>query len=85
MYTKQRLTNYVIKFPCSRGDSGALYLQSAPAGVMSHLGPSIAGLPLISGDDVWVLRNRTSWTVSGQECSSTKWNLLCAVRSPGLS
>ena len=51
---------YVIKFPCSRGDSGALYLQSAPAGVMSHLGSSTAGLPLISGDDVWVLRNRNS-------------------------
>ena len=25
---------YVIKLPCSRGDSGALYLQSATAGVM---------------------------------------------------
>ncbi len=25
----------VIKLPCSRGDSGALYLQSARAGVMS--------------------------------------------------
>ena len=51
---------HVIKFPCSRGDSGALYLQSALAGVMSHLGSSIAGLPLISGDDGWVLRNRNS-------------------------
>lgn len=51
--------NFVIKFPCSRGDSGALYLQSAPAGVMSHLGQSVAELPCVSGDDVWVLRNRT--------------------------
>ena len=51
---------YVIKFPCSRGDSGALYLQSALAGVMSHLGQSVAELPCVSGDDVWVLRNRAS-------------------------
>ena len=60
MYTKQAITKLVIKFPCSRGDSGALYLQSAPAGVMSHLGSSTAGPPLISGDDVLVLRNRNS-------------------------
>ena len=25
---------YVLKFPCNRGGSGALYLQSAIAGVM---------------------------------------------------
>ena len=30
-------TDIVIKFPCSRGDSGALYLQSAIAGVMADL------------------------------------------------
>ena len=29
---------YDIKFPRSRGDSGALYLQSATAGVMVNLG-----------------------------------------------
>ena len=51
---------FVIKFPRSRGDSGALYLQSAPAEVISRLGCDLAGLPLVSGVDVWVLRNRTS-------------------------
>ncbi len=29
---------FVIKFPCSWGVSGALYLQSATAGVMVDLG-----------------------------------------------
>ena len=37
-YNKQtwadHVLKYVIKLPCSRGDSGALYLQSATAGVM---------------------------------------------------
>ena len=64
-YTKQAVTkqepahipNQVIKFPRSRGDSGALYLQSAPAGVMPCLGQVIAELPCVSGVDVWVLRN----------------------------
>ena len=28
---------YVLKFPCNRGGSGALYLQSAIAGVMVFL------------------------------------------------
>ena len=41
----------------SRGDSGALYLQSAPAGVIPCLGQNIAELPYVSGVDVWVLRN----------------------------
>ena len=49
---------HVIKFPCSRGDSGALYLQSALAGVISCLAHFSAELPLASGVDVWVLRNR---------------------------
>ena len=49
---------YVIKLPCSRGDSGALYLQSATAGVMPNRGRIAVGLPLISDVDVWVLRNR---------------------------
>ena len=48
---------FVIKFPRSRGDSGALYLQSAPAEVMPCLGSVIAELPYVSGVDVWVLRN----------------------------
>ena len=47
-----------IKFPCSRGDSGALNLQSATAGVMFCLGSIFVGLPSISDVDVWVLRNR---------------------------
>lgn len=50
---------YVITFPRSRGVSGALYLQSATAGVMQNRGFFIAELPSISGVDVWVLRNRT--------------------------
>ena len=48
---------HVIKFPCSRGDSGALYLQSAPAGVIPCLGLFAAKLPCVSGVDVRVLRN----------------------------
>ena len=69
----------------SRGDSGALYLQSATAGVIPIWGLFLVELPSISGVDVWVLRNRTLWTVSGQEWSSTKQNHLCAVRVPGPS
>ena len=42
----------------SRGDSGALYLQSATAGVMPIRGLYPVELPSISGVDVWVLRNR---------------------------
>ena len=49
--------NPVINFPRSRGDSGALNLQSAPAGVIPCLGQNIAELPCVSGVDVWVLRN----------------------------
>ena len=60
MRIRCRPNDYVIKFPRSRGDSGALYLQSAPAEVISRLGCELAGLPLVSGVDVWVLRNRTS-------------------------
>lgn len=82
--TKQ-VAQGILKKPRSRGDSGALYLQSALAGVMLCRGYSIAELPFVSGDDVWVLRNRNLRTVSGQECSSTKWNLLCAARLPELS
>ena len=40
-------------------------------------------LPFISGDEVWVLRNMCRRTVSGQECSSTKVDFVCAVRVPG--
>ena len=47
-----------LTFPCSRGVSGALYLQSAIAGVMSFLGKPAEGLPGISGVDILVLRNR---------------------------
>ncbi len=47
-----------LTLPRSRGDSGALYLQSATAGVMSFLGKPTEGLPGISGVDILVLRNR---------------------------
>ncbi len=63
---------YVINFPRSRGVSGALYLQSAIAGVISFRGFCFVRLPSISGVDVWVLRNRNLRTVSGWEHSSTK-------------
>ncbi len=46
-----------LNFRASRGVSGALYLQSAIAGVMSCLGFIIVELPLESGVDVLVLRN----------------------------
>src|SRR5699024_11124633 len=46
------------KVPRSRGVSGALYLQSATAGVMPIRGLLSAELPFISGADVRVSRNR---------------------------
>ena len=48
----------VIRFPCSRGDGGALYLQSALVGVISCPGLFDRQLPCISGIDARVLRNR---------------------------
>ena len=50
----------IIKKPRSRGISGALYLQSATAGVMSGRGQPSVELPDISGVDIWVFRNRNS-------------------------
>ena len=91
MLTKQSKTvilnnrETVIKFPYSRGGSGALYLQSAIVGVIFRRGRFIVKLPLISGVDVWVLRDGSLRTVSGQECSSTKQCLLGAVRVLGPS
>ena len=41
-------TDIVIKLPRSRGDSGALYLQSAIAGVMIGLELPLAKPPLVS-------------------------------------
>ena len=72
MYT-YIVTNWeFIKFLRSRGDSGALYLQSATAGVMVSLELFLAGLPLVSDVDIQVLRDRCLRTVSGWEQSSTK-------------
>ena len=56
-YTVQAF-KIVIRFPCSWGGGGALYLQSAIVGVISRPGPVGQKLPCISGVDVWVLRNR---------------------------
>ena len=56
--TSLEYTNYVLKFPCSRGVSGALNLQSAIAGVMAGLGLNSVGLPSVSDVDIWVLRDR---------------------------
>ncbi len=50
----------ILRIPCSRGVSGALYLQSAIAGVMFCVGYFAAMQPLISDVDVLVLRNGTS-------------------------
>ena len=73
---------YVIIFPCSRGASGALYPQSALVGVMLCRGLAFWKLPVVSGDDVWVLRNGNPRIVSGRERSSTKRNLSCDARVP---
>ena len=51
------LKHAILKSPSSRGGSGALYQQSAIVGVMLCPGFLAVGLPFISGDDVWVLRN----------------------------
>ena len=45
-------TDIVIKLPRSRGDSGALYLQSAIAGVMTSLGLILARLFLVSDVEI---------------------------------
>lgn len=86
---KERLTNdaaaFIIKAPGSWGVSGTLYQQSAIAGVIFCPGSFIVRQPLVSGVDVRVLRNRNLRTVSGQEWSSTKQELLCAARAPGPS
>ena len=52
------LQSLFIRLPRSRGDSGALYLQSATAGVIPNRGCFVVKLPFISDVDVWVLRNR---------------------------
>lgn len=75
----------ILNKPCSRGGSGALHLKSAIAGVMACRGLVEQKQPGVSDADVWVSRNGNLRTVSGQECSSTKWNLSCAVRMPGPS
>ena len=49
---------YSLFYPCSRGDSGALYSQSATARVMPSRGRIAVKQPLISDVDTWVLRNR---------------------------
>ena len=45
-------------FRAAGGVSGALYLQSATAGVILIRGSFTARQPSISGVDAWVLRNR---------------------------
>ena len=58
VYWWEVLFHLLINLPCSWGVSGALYLQSATAGVISCLGFAFVELPFISGVDVLVLRNR---------------------------
>ncbi len=81
----ERGNSYIIKSPRSREVSGVLYLQSALAGVISTFGYLLARQPFISGVEALVLRNGNFRTVSGQEWSSTKRDLPCAVRLLGLS
>ena len=52
-----RIKNSILIKPCSRGVSGALYLQSALVGVMLDRGLLLVQLPFISGVEVRVLRN----------------------------
>ena len=54
----RRDEKHFYKFPRSWGDSGALYLQSATAGVMIGLGLFFVVLPIVSDVDAWVLRDR---------------------------
>ena len=61
-----------------------MYLKSAIVGVIFRRGRFAVKLPLISGVDVWVSRDGKLRTVSGQECSSTKETISCAVRVPDL-
>lgn len=51
----------IINFPHSWGDSGALYLQSALAEVISCLGSLFVELPIVSGVDMRVL---TQWKLA---------------------
>lgn len=48
----------ILRIPCSRGVSGALYLQSALAEVISCIGSLAVKQPRTSDVDVRVLRNR---------------------------
>ncbi len=48
-----------LEFPRSRGVSGALYLQSATAGVLCHRGPQDREPPGVSGVDIRVSCNRS--------------------------
>ena len=58
MLDKMGKNLYSLFYPCSRGDSGALYSQSATARVMPSRGRIAVEQPLISDVDTWVLRNR---------------------------
>ncbi len=62
------------------GVSGALYLQSAIAGLNVFLDEANGRLRRIRGVDAKVLCNRQLRTVSGQGCSSTKQSRRCAIR-----
>ena len=57
----------IIKEPRSRGISGALYLQSAIAGVMFGRGLIFMEQPGVSGVDIWVFHDGNPRTMSGQE------------------
>jgi len=54
-------------------------LQSAIARLKSYLRLFFVILALVSGDDVWVLRNKSLRIPSGPEGSSGKHEILCAV------
>ena len=51
----------MVYYKCctNRGGSGALYLQSAIARVLSDLGLFLYSQPIVSGVEIRVLRNRS--------------------------
>jgi len=54
-------------------------------GWIPSLGSCAVKQPWASGVDVRVPRNGNSWTLSGPEGSSSKWDLSCAAGEPGPS
>jgi len=76
---------YPSRCRARRGTSGALYLQSAPAGLNSSSRPSRPEAAAPGGVEDRVPRSGESRTVSGPEGSSTKRSSSGAAERPGPS